>query len=350
MRAALALAAVAVCATALPAAGAETLPDLDVYVVDARGRVTDLTPVPALDTAPSPSPDGSRIAFVSSREGASDVYVMSASGGPATRLTSSPFDGQTVAWNEAGRTAIAWSPGGKRIAFDVQNATYPPDCFKNCVVWSVYVANADGSARRLVASQARSPAWSHDGRFLAYKSDVTPFGESESVSIDRLDGSPPRRIDAPRSMPYIGPAWSPRRDELAFDTGSRWVYSVRADGTGRHRLARGLGPAWSPDGGSIAFELDGTLYRMSRTGTRVRRLAPRAGAGFPAWSPGGRAIAFSSAPGPASPRIAVVSASGGRVLRLAPATGLDGGPAWLGRTGRLVYARCAAPGTSTCLF
>ena len=62
MRAALALAAVAVCATAVPAASADGYPDVHVYTVDARGHVTDLIGGPALDTSPSPSPDGSRIA------------------------------------------------------------------------------------------------------------------------------------------------------------------------------------------------------------------------------------------------------------------------------------------------
>ena len=342
MKGALALVGVTVCA-AVPGASAETYPDLDVFRVDARGHVTDMSANPALETSPSPSPDGSRIAFVSTRSGPAEIYVMSASGGVAARLTTSPFDDNTVVWNEAGQTSIAWAPDGKRIAFDVQNATYPPTCQHDCVVWSVYVANADGGGLRLVASQARSPAWSRDGRLLAYESGVTPYGEGESVSIDRLDGSPPHSVVAFNVSADVGPVWSPRRNELAFQTSNRWVHTMRADGTGRHRLARGLYPAWSPDGGSIAFALGGSLYRMSRTGSRIRRVASGwSSVGFPAWSPGGRAIAFFASPGKSVPQVVAVPAAGGKPQRLAVARGDDGSLSWVGRTGRLVFVRCAS--------
>ena len=82
---------------------------------------------------------------------------MSASGGAPVRLTTSPFEDQTVAWNDAGKTSIAWSPDGKRIAFDVQNATFPPTCQTNCVTWSVYIVNADGTGLHSIAIEARAP-------------------------------------------------------------------------------------------------------------------------------------------------------------------------------------------------
>jgi Tol biopolymer transport system component len=330
-------------AVALPAASADTYPDVDVYKVDARGHVIDLTANRALDTSPSPSPDGTRIAFVSSRDGQPDIYVMPAAGGAATRLTTSPFDDEIVAWNDAGKTAIAWSPDSKRIAFDVVNATVAPTCFTNCTIWSIYVANADGSARHPVVSPARSPAWSHDGRYLAYEDEITPYGESVGVAIDRLDGSAPVRLPVFNASPDVGPVWSPRRNELAFQASARWVYTVQADGSARRRSARGLNPAWSPDGTALAFALGGTLYRSSRTGTRIRRIASGlSGVAFPVWSPGGRAIAFLASSGGGPPQIAVVGARGGRVLRLASAAGYDGGLAWLGRTGSLVFSRCAS--------
>ena len=244
MKAAFALAIVTVCATAVAGASAETYPNFDVYRVDARGHLTDLTSNPALDTSPSPSPDGSRIAFVSSRSGSPEIYAMSASGGAPVRLTTSPFEDQTVAWNDAGKTSIAWSPDGKRIAFDVQNATFPPTCQTNCVTWSVYIVNADGTGLHSIATEARAPSWSRDGRVLAYEDLVTPYGESLGIKLDFINGTR-IRIRAFNADSSFGPRWSPRRDELVFQANGS-VYTVRRDGSGRHRLTRGLNPRSCP--------------------------------------------------------------------------------------------------------
>jgi Tol biopolymer transport system component len=337
MRAVSALAIVAACAAVLPAADAETYPNVDVYRADAGGRLTDLTPSPALDTSPSPSPDGSRIAFVSSRSGSPEIYVMRAAGGAAVRLTTSPFDDQMVAWNDAGKTSIAWSADGKRIAFDVQNTTYPPTCQKNCVVWSVYLINSDGTGLHSVATEARSPAWSRDGR-LAYEDTVTPYGEALRVAIDRLDGS---RVLVAAFNPdaSVGPSWSPRRNELVYQA-NHAIYSVGAIGQNRHRLSRGAQPTWSPDGSAIAFVRDGAVYRVARTGVAIKRLTPgRRAAALPAWSPDGRRIAFLGGGG----RQTILLADASRLaypgtLRGPPAGTFDTGPEWARRGGALLFA------------
>ncbi len=67
------------------------------------------------DTRPQWSPDGKKIAFLSSREGASQVYVMAAQGGNAKKITSL----STGADNEK------WSPDGRSIAF---TSSVYPDC------------------------------------------------------------------------------------------------------------------------------------------------------------------------------------------------------------------------------
>jgi TolB protein len=330
----LALAVVAVGVTALPAA-AKDYPNVEIYRVVPGVSARNLTMNPALDTAPSPSPDGRRIAFVSTRDGQPDVYVISAAGGSVKRLTTSPFEGQIVAWNDAGATRIAWSPDGNRIAFDVQNATYAPDCEHNCVTWSVYVAKSDGSGAHVVATQARSPSWSRDGRLLAYEQDVTPFGESDGVAISKADGAVVRRLPGFNPDASVAPAWSPKRNELAFQSNGA-VYTVRADGGGRHRLARGSNAAWSSDGSRLAFVRDGRIYRMTRTGTFFRAIGTTRHASFPVWSPDDSRIAFF-----AGGRVYVAPAAGGpaRPVTTAPAgAGLDGASAWLRGSHAIVYA------------
>jgi Tol biopolymer transport system component len=67
-------------------------------------RVTD---DPGYDANPTPSPDGSRVAFGSQRDGNWEVYVASSSGGPATRLTR----------NRAIDDYPRWSADGSEVKF-----------------------------------------------------------------------------------------------------------------------------------------------------------------------------------------------------------------------------------------
>jgi Tol biopolymer transport system component len=94
------------------------------------------------------------------------------------------------------------------------------------------------------------------------------------------------------------PAWSPDGRLLAFERAGR-IYVMKAGGTGLHRLGsrppRDHEPAWSADGRRIAFVTEDSLLVMRADGGGVRRLyriKDGAVAG-PAWSPDGRSIAFS---------------------------------------------------------
>ena len=115
---------------------------------------------------------------------------------------------------------------------------------------------------------------------------------------------PPRR----RTSSASDPAWSPDGRKIAFvgmgDDGNTDVYVVGADGLGQQRLTRHPGvdgnPAWSPDGRKIAFTRGARewcagkthIYVMNADGSRQRRLA-RGHVHFSvAWSPDGRKMLF----------------------------------------------------------
>jgi len=104
--------------------------------------LTRLTNDPDRDAGPIWSPDSSRIAFTSERDGNVELYVMSADGSGLARLTNDPgFD-----------VPAAWSPDGSRIAF-------VSDRDGNL---EIYVMNADGSSQtRLTNSPGsdRFPSW-----------------------------------------------------------------------------------------------------------------------------------------------------------------------------------------------
>src|SRR5216117_1854859 len=86
----------------------------------------NLTNNPGGDDTPAWSPDGTRIAFTSARDGNWEIYVMNADGSNATRLT------------DNGAQMPAWSPDGTRIAFTSARDGN----------WEIYVMNADGSDPR----------------------------------------------------------------------------------------------------------------------------------------------------------------------------------------------------------
>jgi WD40-like Beta Propeller Repeat len=294
---------------ALPAASAETYPNIEIYrvVPGAKGAIV-LAANPRLDTSPSPSPDGRRIAFVSSRAGSPDVYVMNASGGAVTRATTSPFDDETVAWNDEGRTTIAWSPDGKRFAFDVQNATYAPDCAHLCVVRSIYVANVDGTGLHRIADQ---PALPRGRRTASYsptrtrcRRTATARVSESPVLMGRLSGRSSVTTATPRSRRRgrraarssctrrterstrrgptgpVGTGFLPARTRAGRRTArSRSCAKAASTGSGE----RGRGSAALPRGSGPPTSLPGR-----RTPARSHFWTGRRGAGSFSWRSPGR--------------------------------------------------------------
>ncbi len=123
--------------------------------------------------------------------------------------------------------------------------------------------NADGSGlRRLTRGPAwdGGPAWSPDGRKIAFTRTIPP-GEGSGpwqsdVYVINVDGSGERNLTGDGVS--SGPVWSPDGQKIAFTSwrdGKPGIYVMNADGSGRRRLMRNGGglPSWSPDGRKIAF-------------------------------------------------------------------------------------------------
>jgi Tol biopolymer transport system component len=105
----------------------------------------------------------------------------------------------------------------------------------------------------------------------------------------------------------LSPAWSPDGRQIAFWSnrdGAAAVYTMSADGSGVRRIAAGQDPAWSPDGSRIALSREGSIFSVRLDGGETRITDPNTGQGppfitprfvsdsSPAWSPDGSFIAF----------------------------------------------------------
>jgi Tol biopolymer transport system component len=110
-----------------------------------------------VDSSPQFSPDGSRIAFRSSRSGADEIWISDANGGNLRRLTS--FRGALTG-------SPQWSPDGQQLAFESRASGAA----------QVYLMDRDGGAQRRFTTDSFNnsvPRWSRDGRYLYFASDRT---------------------------------------------------------------------------------------------------------------------------------------------------------------------------------
>ena len=223
----------------------------EIFVINADGsglRRLTLNAVP--DWEPAWSPDGQKIAWLSrGHSGGADVFVMNADGSDQRNLTPKSGD----------RGEPRWSPDGRAILFTAVQPVQPP--------WGgaapyrdVYVMNADGSGQRKLTHTPEAgeggPAWSPDGRQIAFTRLTGPSGEV-TIVVMNADGSAKRAVTPPLAHPGDrGPTavWSPDGRSIAFwDDFS--IYVVNADGSGLRRLTRNAfeGPSWSPDGRKLIF-------------------------------------------------------------------------------------------------
>jgi dipeptidyl aminopeptidase/acylaminoacyl peptidase len=187
----------------------------------------------------------------------------------------------------------------------------------------VFVMERSGKVR-LVAPEAGAPAWSADGRRLAY---VAP-GPGGLTDLYVADASGRRRARLTRTPAASedNPEWAPDGRRLVVERDGALLV-VRADGSAERQLAVGREPAWAPDGRRIAFAED-DLFVVNADGGTPRRLTTLAGPeSAPAWSPNGRRIAFVAAEaGPTDLYVLDVGSRG--VLRLTNDPANVASPRW----------------------
>src|ERR1700687_1620100 len=203
------------------------------------------------DTSPAWSPDGKMLAFLSSRDGNSQVYVLRMSGGEPRKLTTL----------SGGADIFRWSPDGKNIAFT--SAVYP-DCKDG----------ACNSARD--AEKEKSKVKAHVYEQLLYRHWTHWYeGKRSHLFLMAADGSSAARDLTPGANYDVPPDERSGTEDIAF----------------------------SPDGQEICFtavtdkveaiSTNGDLFTVSTAGGEAKRITANPGFdGDPAYSPNGRYIVY----------------------------------------------------------
>jgi len=266
----------------------------NLWRVDREGRDhRPLTSGLRNDGSPRWSPDGSRLAYVSSSDGSSQIYVRWMDTGQTARvtnLTESP-------------SGLAWSPDGRWIAFTMRVPSSDPPLVKP-------PARPDGAE------------WADPPRVideLVYRRDGRGFVEEgfSQVFVVPADGGTPRALTSGEYQ-HGGPlSWTPdsksivfcanRSDDWEYEGRTSDVHVVPVEGGDVRTLTDHRGPCSSPrvspDGALIAFtgfedRLQGyqvtRLEVMDRDGNNRRTLTASLDrdAASPVWSAQGSGLYF----------------------------------------------------------
>ena len=176
------------------------------------------------------SPDGTRLAFTSNRDGNPEIYVMNRDGSDLRRLTNNPEIDSTP----------TWSPAGTQIAFASGRSGTP----------QIYVVGVDGAGLRRISqeSYADRPTWSpapyNEIAFSARS------GPGFDIKILNIGTGETRQITFGEGT-NESPAWSPNGRHLAFMStraGRSQIFTVDRDGRNLRQITKdgnNQTPNWS---------------------------------------------------------------------------------------------------------
>ena len=266
----------------------------EIYLMNADGsNQTRLTNDAGRDLNPSQSRDGRRIVFESDRSGNSEIYVINRDGSGLQRLTEDSGDNAPI------DTQPVFSPDGATIAWtSTRNVGFETD------IW--LMDSNGGNQRRLTTSASGegvdNPSFSPDGTRIAYFSQG-PRSRYRSSTLqirDRATGATTVTTvvtNIPRHL-----RWSPDSSKIAFsdlipntNPGRLQIYDVNSRSLSNGPLAGSQNddPTYSPNASALAWHASaGTfggpeprpqIYRANLDGTAPRVLTSEGSNYSPDW-------------------------------------------------------------------
>jgi Tol biopolymer transport system component len=296
-----------------------------------RATFSQLTHSSGVEWYPSLSPDGRWIVYAGDASGNRDIYLQGVGGQLPINLTADSL---------ADDDQPAFSPDGERIAFRSAREG-----------GGLFVMGRTGEAVRRVTRAGFNPAWSPDGKQLAYTlhpQELRPQnteGPAELWTVDVDGGAPRRLLDQDTSLP----SWSPNGLRIAFglrlslsNEGGGLVSIAAAGGAPTRLTERGYldwNPVWTRDGRHVYFVSNrggsNNLWRVGVDESTGRALgepepltSPAPSAAFLTVSADGRRLAYSS----------ILETQTIQRLPIDPATGSAAGPPTAVTTGTRFWA------------
>jgi len=223
----------------------------NIYMQHVDGTaVIQLTGGVADDAYPSFSPDGSRIAFASTRAGNWQIFTMDTGGKSVTQVTTGVMQAIHPSWSPDGTRLVYCSLGGKSNQ------------------WELWCINLQTNERRMIG-YGLFPSWSpsRDADRIAFQRPRQRGSRWFGLwTLDLIDGEATRvtEVTVSSNAAILSPNWSPDGTRLTFATvlepthdlsphgrGRTDIWVVNADGTNRQRLTDGTGsnlmPYWAGD-------------------------------------------------------------------------------------------------------
>ncbi len=267
------------------------------------------------------TPGAQWLAFSSKRTGVYDIYAMRADGTCLTQVTSDAADDLFATWSPAGTIAYMSARSGRM---------------------QVYVRDFTSGADRLLDVgdlTATSPAFSPDGRFVAFEGYVPGVTAVSDVYVVPAAGGAPVKLTS--SQRYsAGPAWSPDGTTIYFVSNRVSGYnawSVPAAGGAETMIPGTTGllgrPATTPDGTGIVYTLPAAGAAFSKVVVQtlssgvVRTVSSQAD-GEPTVDRTGAQMVVTSFRGGNADLWLLDSATGAEVRQLTTNAGIDGAAAF----------------------
>ena len=251
----------------------------ELYLINSDGSgQRRLTNNPDVDTQPDISDDGSKVVWVSRREGKLGLYTMDLTINSSVRLVQRlEYSDGEISYLQPLQHSPSFSHDGREIVF--------ADSAGRAFQSEIFIIGADGGARQQLTDNQWSdddPAWSPNGSHIAFVSSRK--GDSgETIYLMQRDGSEQKPLTS-SSGDNLHPSYAPdstiiftsTRTSGLSDSAAGEIYRMNSDGSAQTRLTntsnRSYSPAFDSATQRIIFVANNDIYSLNRLNGSVKRL------------------------------------------------------------------------------